>query len=360
MKLGILGNGQLARMIALAGYPLNVHCVFLDPTSDGCASTLGESIVAPYDDPKGLSQLAQIADYITFEFENVPGQTLEYLSQQMPVHPPAKALLITQDRLGEKQMFNNKGIETAPFAQIDNLTDLQKAIDNIGMPGILKTRRLGYDGKGQAIIRQPSELKDAWQSIGAVPATYEGFVAYNREVSIIAVRAQNGEVRFYPLVENIHRNGILSVSTAQINDPAQQQAEEIAHKVLDSFSDYVGILVIEFFQVGDKLLVNEFAPRVHNSGHWTIEGAATSQFENHLRAVTGMPLGDTNAICPSAMINIIGKVPNTHEILKVPGAHLHLYDKEARAKRKIGHITVCANNAEALSTRIGRINSILH
>lgn len=359
MKLGILGGGQLARMIALAGYPLNVKCTFLDPAADACAGSLGTLVQAPYDDVNGLQQLAAHSDCVTFEFENVPAEALDSLASQVPAYPPAKALLTSQDRLTEKNLFAKLGIGTAPFASVESLQDLENAVDQLGLPAILKTRRLGYDGKGQAVIRDKTQLAAAWQSIGQVAATLEGFVPFDREVSIITVRARDGDARFYPLVENIHRNGILHLSTVLDKDPLQAQAETMAKKLIDEL-DYVGVLVLEFFQVGDKLLVNEFAPRVHNSGHWTIEGAFTSQFENHLRAVTGMPLGDTGAVCPSAMLNIVGKLPDINAVLKVPGASLHLYDKAPRAGRKIGHITVCAANNEELQQRIEQLESLIN
>lgn len=358
MKLGILGGGQLARMMALAAYPLNIKCTFLDPAQDACAGPLGNLINGAYDDPEGLHQLASSTDCVTFEFENVPAAALESLADQVPVYPPYKALLTSQDRLVEKNLIKNLGIETAPFAEVNSLQDLESAVAKLGRPSILKTRRLGYDGKGQAVIREDSDLNSAWQSIGEVPATLEGFVPFDREVSIISVRARNGETRFYPLVENVHQNGILHLSTVLDNDPVQKQAEQMVKTLIDEL-DYVGVLVLELFQVGNKLLANEFAPRVHNSGHWTIEGAFTSQFENHVRAVTGLPLGDTNAVCPCAMINIVGNLPDTTEILKIPGASLHLYDKEPREGRKIGHITVCSSSKEELQSRIKSILKLI-
>lgn len=358
MNLGIVGGGQLARMLALAAYPLNIKCSFLDPNKDACAAQLGDFIHAAYDDESALSQLANKTDVITFEFENVPAKALESLAKSHTVFPSPNALLVTQDRLTEKNLFTEIGIETAPFANINSIEDLRKATKNIGIPGILKTRRLGYDGKGQYILRDASDLETAWQTIGKVPATYEGFVPFDREISIITLRNKKGETRFYPLVENIHRNGILHLSTVQLNDPMQQPAEEIA-KTLMTKLDYVGILVIELFQVGEKLLANEFAPRVHNTGHWTIEGAFTSQFENHLRAVAGLPLGSTDTAHPCAMINIVGDLPDCEAILEIPGAHLHLYDKQAREGRKIGHVTVCAKNQNDLTIQIERINTLI-
>jgi len=358
MKLGILGGGQLARMMALAAYPLNIKCAFLDPAEDACAGPLGQLINAPYDDEAGLKKLATASDCVTFEFENVPAAALKTLADQTPVYPPYKALLTTQDRLVEKNLFKKLNIGTAPFAEVNSLEELEKVVEQLGRPAILKTRRLGYDGKGQAVIRKETNLSEAWQSIGEVPATLEGFVPFDREVSIISVRDRKGETHFYSLVENVHQNGILHISTVLENDPAQEQAEKIVKTLIDEL-DYVGVLVLELFQVGDKLLANEFAPRVHNSGHWTIEGAYTSQFENHVRAVTGLPLGQTNSLCPTAMINIVGDLPDTNAILKIAGANLHLYNKAPREGRKTGHVTVCAKTADELKARVDQVLELI-
>ncbi len=354
MNLGILGAGQLARMLALAAYPLNIKCQFLDPAADACAAALGKHIVAAYDDLEALQALSGACDYLTFEFENVPAVALNSLPETAKIRPSPQALLVTQDRLTEKHLFQTLGVKTAPFAAVSSLDELKQAVADVGLPGILKTRRLGYDGKGQAIIKNTASLADAWQAVGAVPATYEGFVPFNREVSLITVRSTYGETRFYPLVENQHHNGILYLSMVRENDPMQSQAEQIAQKLVEKL-DYVGVLVIEFFEVGITLLANEFAPRVHNSGHWTIEGAVTSQFENHLRAVTDLPLGDTAAMTYSSMINIVGNLPDCKEILKVAGAHLHLYDKQPRPGRKIGHVTVTADSESQLQARTRQI-----
>ena len=358
MNLGILGAGQLARMMALAAYPLNIKCSFLDPAKDACAGPLGQLVNGNYDDKAGLATLATNADCVTFEFENVPADALESLAQQVPVYPPPGALLVSQDRLTEKNLFHRIGIETAPFAEVNSLAELEGAVNKLGLPAILKTRRLGYDGKGQAFIRNRDDLAQAWQSVGEVPSTLEGFVSFSREVSIISVRGRDGETRFYPLIENVHRNGILHLSTVLVNDPLQEQAEQMIKTLIDEI-DYVGVLVLELFHVGDKLLANEFAPRVHNSGHWTIEGAFTSQFENHVRAVTGLPLGETKARCPAAMVNIVGTLPDTTKILNVPGASLHLYDKTPREGRKIGHVTICANTDKDLEKRIKQVAKLI-
>ncbi|MDH5544390.1 MAG: 5-(carboxyamino)imidazole ribonucleotide synthase [Gammaproteobacteria bacterium] len=358
MKLGILGAGQLARMMALAAYPLNIKCRFLDPSADACAAPLGTLVQAAYNDESGLQQLAQEQDCVTFEFENVPADALQSLANQVPVYPPPRALLVSQDRLTEKSLFQSLGIGTAPFVEINSVEDLREGVKQLGLPCILKTRRLGYDGKGQAVIRDISKLDSAWEQVGRVPCTLEGFVTFSREVSIISVRSRSGEIRFYPLVENVHHNGILYLSTVLISDPIQAQAEGMVRKLLNEL-DYVGVLVLELFQVGDELLANEFAPRVHNSGHWTIEGAQTSQFENHIRAVCGLPLGSTESRCSAAMVNIVGALPDTEAILEVSGASLHLYDKQPRSGRKIGHITICASGPDLLAERIKSITSLV-
>jgi len=358
MKLGFLGGGQLARMMALAAYPLNIKCAFLDPAKDACAGPLGNLFVAAYDDESALKQLGAWSDCVAFEFETVPAGVLKLIADQAPHYPSYEALLTTQDRLHEKKYFKKLGIETAPFEVVDCLSDFEGAAAKLGRPSILKSRRLGYDGKGQVMLRDDTNLSEALDAIGKVPAILEGFVNFDREVSIIAVRARDGETKFYPLVENIHQNGILHISTALNNDPFQCQAEEMVKSLLDDL-DYVGVLVLELFLAGNKLYANEYAPRVHNSGHWTIEGAITSQFENHVRAVSGLPLGDTNMVSPCAMINLIGTLPDTSDILKIPGAHLHLYDKQPRPGRKIGHVTVCASTDSMLKQQVERVLELI-
>ena len=358
MKLGILGGGQLARMMALAAYPLNIQCAFLDPAEDACAGPLGELFHAAYDDENGLKQLGEWSDCVAFEFETVPADVLKLIAEQAPHYPSYEALLTTQDRLIEKNYFKKLGIETAPFEIVDSISDLESAVNKLGRPSILKSRRLGYDGKGQVMLRDDIDLSGALDAIGKVPAILEGFVNFDREVSVIAVRARDGETKFYPLVENIHQNGILHISTVLENDSLQHQAEGMVKKLLDDL-DYVGVLTLELFIVGNNLYANEYAPRVHNSGHWTIEGATISQFENHIRAVCGLPLGDTSMVSPSAMINLIGSLPDTSEILKIPGAHLHLYDKQPRPGRKIGHVTVCASTNSILEQRVERVLEII-
>jgi len=347
MKIGVLGGGQLARMLALAGYPLGLEFVFLCPVKDACAAPLGEHLCADFDDQKALQQLAEKADVITYEFESVSPAAVELLNAERSVYPPPQVLATARDRLNEKNLFNQLGIDTAQFVAVDGLDDLQAAVEKIGLPAILKTRTLGYDGKGQQRIHDASKLNDAWQGINAAPAILEGFVSFEREVSIIAVRSVSGEVAFYPLTENVHESGILKLSTCLPNDPMQALAEDYAKRLLEELN-YVGVLAIEFFQIDGHLLVNEMAPRVHNSGHWTIEGAVTSQFENHLRAIADMPLGSTALTAYSGMVNVIGELPDTDAVLSIPNAHLHLYGKSPRSGRKLGHITVCAESEAEL------------
>lgn len=351
MKIGILGGGQLARMLALAGYPLGLEFIILCPSAEACAAPVSEHLLAGFDDNKALTQLADKADVITYEFENVPAEAVEFLSQHNTVYPPPLALATGRDRLKEKTLFNKLGINTASFADITDLPSLQQAVNKIGLPAILKTRTEGYDGKGQFVLQSPQDIDPAWQSLDGVTAILEGFVNFEREVSIIAVRSCTGEMAFYPLSENVHREGILRLSNSLANDPMQSKAETYATQLLEHL-DYVGVLAIEFFQKDNELLVNEYAPRVHNSGHWTIEGAHTSQFENHLRAILGLPLGSTALNSNAAMINLIGEIPESADILKYPDTHLHLYGKSPREGRKVGHITLLDNDKGILLDRV--------
>lgn len=344
--IGILGGGQLARMLALAGYPLGKNFVVLDPAEGVCSAAIAHQLEGAYDDPALLSQLAEQVEVVTYEFENVPAEAAAFLADKVPIYPPQKALATAQDRLAEKAACRELGVDTAPFVAIDSLADLEAAMANIGYPAVLKTRREGYDGKGQAVLRQPEDLAAAWRAIGEVPAILEGFVPFDREFSLIAVRSSQGETAFYPLTENVHRDGILRLSTARSADAMQGLAEEYAAKLLTDL-DYVGVMALELFQAGERLLVNEFAPRVHNSGHWTQDGAVTCQFENHLRAILGLPLGATDVVGHAAMVNLIGDIPASAAILAIDSAHLHLYDKEPRAGRKLGHINLVNQDSSA-------------
>jgi 5-(carboxyamino)imidazole ribonucleotide synthase len=348
MKVGVLGAGQLARMVALAGIPLGLEFIFLDPSKDAGANRLGEALTGDYYDPELLAQLAERADVVTYEFENVPAPVAEFLASHTQVHPAPKALAVAQDRLVEKTFFNDIGIATPQYAAVNSLAELQQVMTTIAYPAILKSRTQGYDGKGQSVLRSADDLSTAWDVLQGVPAIVEAFVPFDREISIVAVRSVSGDIAFYPLAENVHRGGILRVSTALDNDSMQATAENYATRLLEAL-DYVGVLALELFEVNGALLVNEFAPRVHNSGHWTIEGAETSQFENHCRAIAGLPLGATSLVGYSAMVNFIGGLPDTNDLLALPHTHLHLYDKEPRTGRKVAHVTVRADSAVQLA-----------
>lgn len=358
MVVGILGGGQLARMLALAAHPLGARVVVLDPAPDACAGVVAEQLVGAYDDREQLARLAELADVVTYEFENVPQESAEFLAQRVPVHPTGIALAAAQDRLVEKSLFRELGIPVPDFYPVDSLESLQQAVSQMELPAVLKTRRMGYDGKGQAVLRPETELAEAWASIGEVPAIVEAFVPFSREVSVIAVRDLQGQVVTYPLSENTHNNGILHLSVCRPADPMQEQATDYARRLLEHL-DYVGVLALELFQVGDELLANEFAPRVHNSGHWTIEGAETSQFENHMRAVMGHPLGSTAPVGFAAMVNCIGHMPAAGDVLAIPGAHLHDYGKEPREGRKVGHLTVRPQQQGALQPLIDKLERLV-
>jgi 5-(carboxyamino)imidazole ribonucleotide synthase len=361
MKIGVLGGGQLGRMLALAAYPLGMQVSVFDPATDACAGQIVEHVFGSFDDSDALRRFSQDLDAVTTEWENVPAEAARFLAEQLPFHPPVVALETAQDRLAEKTLFNRCGIETAPFVPVATREALEEAVRQIGLPAVLKTRRLGYDGKGQAVLRSTADLDDAWRALGQAPLILEGFVPFQRELSIIAARGSDGETRFYPLVENHHREGILRLTLApapHLTPALQQQAESIASRLLDRL-EYVGVLAIELFQHDGKLLTNEMASRVHNSGHWTIEGAQTSQFENHMRAVAALPLGATEAIGSVAMVNLIGTLPEPAAVLRVPYAHLHLYGKKPRPGRKLGHINVVAPDDASRQTSVAILQKLV-
>jgi len=323
--VGVIGGGQLGRMLGLAGIPLGLRFQFLDPSPDAPAREVGALHVGAYDDRDRLGRLAERAAVVTYEFENVPVEAAEWLTEKVPVWPPPAALAVAQDRLEEKRLFRRLGIGTA-------------AIDEevTRFPALLKTRRLGYDGKGQERVETrpvPGTGRVHEESV------LEEIVPFERELSILAVRGTTGQTAFYPLVENVHEDGILRLSRAPARPELQQDAERIATLLLDELG-YVGVLAVELFEVEGRLLANELAPRVHNSGHWTIEGAETSQFENHLRAILGLPLGSTAARGEAVMVNLIGTMPPAADVLAITGAHLHDYGKESRTGRKLGHVTI--------------------
>jgi 5-(carboxyamino)imidazole ribonucleotide synthase len=351
--VGILGGGQLARMMALAGAPLGLRFLVMDTSHDACAGQFVPMVVGDWRDEAALAEFASRVDVATFDFENVPAESAEWLAARVPVFPAPRALRIAQDRLAEKTLFNELGIGTPAFAAIDTREGLDEAVARIGLPCILKTRRLGYDGKGQFRLKTPDDLDAAWAALGAqaskVGLILEAFVPFEREVSVVAVRSRDGEFRAWPLTENWHRDGILSASMAPCADGAalEPQAVAYARKVAEAL-DYVGVFALELFVRDGQLLANEMAPRVHNSGHWTIEGAETSQFENHLRAVLGLPLGSTAAVGCSVMLNWVGAMPEAAPVLRSPAGHWHDYGKTSREGRKVGHATLRAEDRATL------------
>ncbi|MCP1621305.1 5-(carboxyamino)imidazole ribonucleotide synthase [Pseudomonas nitroreducens] len=358
MKIGVIGGGQLGRMLSLAGTPLGMNFAFLDPAPDACAQALGEHIRADYSDQDHLRQLADQVDVVTFEFESVPAETVAFLSQFVPVYPNAESLRIARDRWFEKSMFKDLGIPTPAFADVQSQAELDAAVASIGLPAVMKTRTLGYDGKGQKVLRKAEDVTGAFAELGSVPCILEGFVPFTGEVSLVAVRARDGETRFYPLVHNTHENGILRLSVASTDHPLQALAEDYVGRVLDKLQ-YVGVLAFEFFEVDGGLKANEIAPRVHNSGHWTIEGSQCSQFENHVRAIAGLPLGSTAKVGESAMLNFIGEVPPVAEVLNIADCHLHHYGKAFKAGRKVGHATLRSADLATLKARIAEVEALI-
>lgn len=387
--IGILGGGQLGMMLAQAALPLGYRCIFLED-SPNCPARLYGKVYSS----QQLEDFAKHADVFTLEFENIPVKTVQWLetlstpssasdvddttdAHKHGMYPPAHALQVAQDRLAEKSLFNELDIATVPFMAVNSPAELKQATQSLGLPLVLKTSRGGYDGKGQFVIRSDDDMATAWQELGAAvtgdgaltatpaPLIAEGFIDFSREVSIIAARGQNGQVRCYDLVENHHHNGILAKTQA----PAvgigalQSQARHAITKLLNHL-DYVGILTLELFVTKDAhgvptVLANEIAPRVHNSGHWSIEGAVTSQFENHIRAVVGLPLGDTDNVQPSVMVNILGEYPKLDDVLAIDGCHYHTYHKEERPERKIGHITVMPSDVSNLEPALQALIAVL-
>jgi len=361
VTIGVLGGGQLGRMMALAGYPLGQRFIFLDPGVESCAGHVGDLRVGAYDDIERLAELSRRADVITYEFENVPVASARYLAERVAVYPPPAALEVSQDRVAEKTFLVAQGIPTPAFASVDSADDMERAIAQVGLPAVTKTRRFGYDGKGQIVLRTKEDAARAFEALGAAPLIVEAFVPFDAEVSILAVRGKDGDKRFYPLTQNEHQGGILRYSrpgTPVITNELQAAAEAHATRVLDALG-YVGVLAIEFFVFHGALVANEMAPRVHNSGHWTIEGAETSQFENHVRALTGLPLGSTAQRGPVAMLNVIGRMPDRTKVLQIPGVHMHSYGKDGAPGRKVGHITITAATNAELEQRLGLARALL-
>lgn len=355
MTIGIVGGGQLGRMMALAGYPLGLDFLFLDRSGDTPAAQVAPTLVGEFTDRKLLRELARRSEVITFDWENVSIESLRALGRSASIAPPLAALAMSQDRVAEKKLFGKLAIPTTRYAAVNSQASLVRALRDIGLPGVLKTRRLGYDGKGQAVVRS---IEDAWlafERLRGAPLIYEEFVPFDYEVSIIGARNCHGEIVVYPLNRNLHRDGILRLTRAPWGAPTlQRQAAAHLRRVLEHFR-YEGVLNIEFFVRGGRLLANETAPRVHNSGHWTIEGAATSQFENHLRAILGLPLGATTARGHAAMINLIGRMPSREEFIGEDELHWHDYGKTEREGRKLGHLTLLERTAARCDVRARRL-----
>jgi len=359
MRIGIVGAGQLGQMLGFAARDLDLECRFVDPSDAPPAASAGEVIKRPFDDADALAELAATCDFVTYEFENVPVEALLHIRDRVPVYPPPEALRHAQDRLAEKTLFDSLQIPLPGYRAVDSLDDLRQAAAAIGLPLVLKTRRLGYDGKGQFLLRGPEDIDPAWNTLGGAGLVAESWVDFDCEVSALGVRTPGGDIALYPLTRNEHSGGILRQSTAPVDD---QRLERIASGYMTALLtrlDYVGVLALELFVTGDRLLANEFAPRVHNSGHWTIEGAETSQFTNHLRAITGLLPGPTACRGHAGMLNLIGSIPPAARRLGVPGCHLHDYGKSPRQGRKLGHITVVADTAAERDRRLRQIRSAL-
>jgi 5-(carboxyamino)imidazole ribonucleotide synthase len=356
--VAVLGGGQLGRMLALAGIPLGLRFRFLDPSPDATAGALGPLVVGALGDEAALAEATEAAAVVTYEWEGVPAAGARFVAARgRPVLPPPVALDVAQDRLREKELCRRLGIGTPEFAAVDDRADLERAVKELGLPAVLKTRRGGYDGKGQIAVLEPEDVDRAWSQLGGAPLILEAHVRFDRELSVLAVRGRDGTTACWPLVENHHAGGVLRQSIAPapgVSPKLQSAGEQLAAKLLDEL-DYVGVLAVELFDVQEELLVNELAPRVHNSGHWTIEGAVTSQFENHLRAILGWPLGSTAPVGVSAMVNCIGALPDPRSVLAIRDAHFHDYGKAPRPGRKVGHVTVIAGDVDEVRTRLALV-----
>lgn len=361
MKIGILGGGQLGQMLALAGSRLGFEFRFFSPDAKAPAGHVAEIVVAEYDNKAALAHFAEGLDVATYEFESIPAEVVSYVSDRVPVFPPVAALRTMQDRALEKACFEELDIPTASFVTVASPGDLRAALGHTGLPAMVKTRRFGYDGKGQAIIRKREDIASAWVALKGAPSIVESLVTFSRELSIIAVRARDGTTAFYPLVENHHNDGILRFSLAPapaVPAALQQLAEEYAGRVLAHLG-YIGVLAIEFFESDNRLIANEMAPRVHNTGHWSIEGADTSQFENHLRAIAGLELGSTDMGGVVGMVNVIGRDPDVQLLRQIDNVHVHMYGKVAAPRRKLGHITVTADDLEGVRGIVAEVRRVL-
>lgn len=359
MRIGIIGAGQLGQMLGFAARGMGITCRFLDPADAPPAADAGEVVRRPLDDADALAELAASCDVVTYEFENVPVEALLGIAGQVAVFPPPEALRSAQDRLAEKRLFDELQIPLPRYRAVDTRDDLQAAATTVGLPLVLKTRRFGYDGKGQYLVRTEDDIDAAWRELSGVALVAEQWVDFDYEVSAIGVRSEAGETVMYPLTRNEHAGGILRRSRAPVDAPVLAQQAGFYVNALLARLDYVGVLALELFVAGDRLLANEFAPRVHNSGHWTIEGAETSQFENHLRAITNQALGSTACLGHSGMLNLIGEIPPAARGLAIPRCSLHDYGKSPREGRKLGHITVVADTADERDSRLREIEGAL-
>ncbi|HEY7886966.1 MAG TPA: 5-(carboxyamino)imidazole ribonucleotide synthase [Steroidobacteraceae bacterium] len=358
MTVGIVGAGQLGRMLALAGYPLGLDFLFLDPARDAPAGRVAPVLHGPFTDPKLLSRLARECAVLTFDWENISVDALRahaVSAHAARICPPITALAAAQDRVTEKRLFERLGIPTTRWRAVGSPSQLERALREIGVPGVLKTRRLGYDGKGQVRVRTPEDAHRGWEELGKVPLIYEEWVSFDCEVSIIGARSTSGATTIYPLNGNVHSEGILRLTRAPYGPPSWQRLAARHLRCCLTHFRYVGVLTIEFFVRQGRLIANEMAPRVHNSGHWTIEGCVTSQFENHLRAILGLPLGSPRPLGYSAMVNLIGALPPCEGLLAEEGLHLHDYGKQPRPGRKVGHCTVVAPTAASRDRRARRL-----
>lgn len=355
MTVGIVGAGQLGRMLALAGYPLGLDFLFLDPAADAPAGRVAPVLNGAFTDAGLLTELWQRSEVVTFDWENISVDALRALKGEGRICPPVRALAAAQDRVSEKRLFERLKIPTTRWHAVSTRAQLTRAMREIGLPAVIKTRRLGYDGKGQAVVRTQADAERAWDELGSAPLLYEELIPFDCEVSIIGARSRGGEIAVYPLNGNVHSQGILRLTRAPFGPPRWHRlAATYLERVLAHFR-YTGILTIEFFVRGGKLVANEMAPRVHNSGHWTIEGAVTSQFENHLRAILDLPLGSTRPRGFSAMINLIGTMPARETLLAAGDLHLHDYGKKPRPGRKLGHCTLVEDSATARDRRAHRL-----
>lgn len=361
MKIGVLGAGQLGRMLALSAYPLGHKMRFLALSEEDPSSLLGKTFIHN-NNPEVIKKFSEESDVVTYESENTELKIVNEIISATEVYPGEMSLRLTQHRGLEKNLLNKLNIPCAPFELVNNVSELTQAVTKIGLPAILKTTKDGYDGKGQFLLRSESQINEAWEAMSGAESILEGFINFKRELSLIAVRGANGDLKYYPLVENSHHEGILRLTVApaqEVSDSLQKKAENYMQALITEIN-HVGVLTLELFDSDDDLIVNEIAPRVHNSGHWTIEGAQTSQFENHIRAITNSPLGETSVKNRfNAMINIIGKLGPTKKVLETSNAHLHLYDKKERENRKLGHITITSDSYQDLQKSIKNLSDFL-